>query len=175
MKGILLWAFLVPLLLFSGCSSEPALKEAMIAEFEAKGFEYERDGAGVTGRGEEWWKRANNETLVVKESGDFEYARLTLTALGDRLTTKQITDMQGFASVAVPEWSESRTWVADTIPIALSASVDKAGFGVSQRQTFTRKDDKEIVGGKKEIRIAIQRERTIGGTPLITIRVEQYD
>ena len=91
------------------------------------------------------------------------------------MSAKNITDMQEFISAALPVWSEGDSWIEESAPKAFASAVDRARFGESRHKTFTPNNAEGIVGEYGRIRAVLQRERTIGGTPLITIRLEQYD
>ena len=169
MKTVLLWAILA-LLIIGGCSGEPSAKDRLIDAFESKGYEQ-----GDTLAGTEYWRDANYDSLSFSESSGLKTARLTLGVQGKSLSEKNITDMQDFISAALPAWSEGDEWIESSAPKAFDSAVDSAGFGNARRKTFTPNNAKDIVGGYDQIRAVLQRERTIGGTPLITIRLEQYD
>ena len=151
--------------------SEPSTKDALIAVFEEKGYEQ-----GETLAGTEYWRHPNNnDSLSFSEISGLKTTRLTLRVPGNSLSAKNITDMQDFISAALPAWSEGDSWIEGSAPKAFASAVDRAGFGESRRKTFTPNNAEGIVGEYGRIRAVLQRERTIGGTPLITIRLEQYD
>ena len=168
MKTILLFVILTALLI-AGCSGEPSAKDVLIDAFEAKGYEQ-----GETLAGTEYWRHQNDDSLSFSELGNRKIARLTLRVPGNSLSAKNITDMQDFLSAAIHEWSEGESWIEGSAPKAFASAVDSTGFGTERRKTFTPNNAEDIVGEYDRIRAVLQRERTLGGTPLITIRVE-YD
>lgn len=149
--------------------SEPSTKDALIAVFEEKGYEPHKTLAG-------WWKHPDsNDALWFLEGSGVKSAYLTLSVSGNSLSAKNIADMQAFISTALPTWIEGNEWIESTAPKAFASSVDRAGFGQPRRKTFTPNNAEDIVGEYDEIRVVLQRERTTGGTPLIQIRLKQYD